>query len=152
MPIENLTKWGVSKALSKQLCTEAGFFDWIRDHIANADNKMYVVAGENINGGNAVIVDTDGKVYKFDITDPLHANRFAGMAETSTTLGDTCTVTVMGVYTNVGSGYTPGVTYYVAANSMLTATPPVVGTVHAVGVGVATDKVVINNNLEFELI
>lgn len=149
---ENSKKWNVLTALSTKLGTEKGFFDWIREHIANADNKMYVMAGENINGGNAVIVLGDGKVYKFDITNPLHNNRFAGVADTSTLAGDICNITVTGVYVNIGSGYTPGVTYYVAANSMLTSAAPLLGIICIVGVGVETDKILINNNLQYEVI
>lgn len=149
---ENPKKWNVSKALSKQLGTEQGFFDWIREHVANADNKITVEAGENINGGNAVVVETDGKVYKFDIANPLHNNKFTGMAETSVLMGNDCSITIMGVYTNVGSGYIAGTTYYVAANSMLTSVAPSPGIICVVGVGVETDKILINNNLQYEAI
>lgn len=110
------------------------------------------VTGENINGGNAVIIGVDGKVYKFDITNSAHAGKFGGIAQTSTLLGADCIVVIAGIAENVGSGWTAGVTYYVASNSMLTSTPPTLGLLHNVGVGVATDKILINNNLEYEVI
>ena len=142
----------------RDISTKEGYLQWLRTNLniqtvgTSKSVKKSFVAGENINGGNAVIIDTNGRVYKFNIANPSHAGKFGGIADTSSLIETSCTITIAGECTNVGSGWTSGVSYYISSNSMLSPTPPINGIVHLVGIGSGTDKILINNSLEFETI
>lgn len=136
--------------------TENQFSSWLQRILpvieTGGGSTISLIAGEVINGGNAVIIENDSKIYKFDITNSLHAGKFAGVALNSVLSGNQCSVIVSGEMTNVGSGYSAGTVYYVAANSMLTSTAPAHGLIHKVGVGSGVDKILITSNLEFEIL
>jgi hypothetical protein len=57
-------------------------------------------------------------------------------------------VYVSGEAYEAGSGWQPGIVYYAGVSGLLTATPPANGILKVVGVGVATDTVLINNSFE----
>lgn len=114
-------------------------------------SKIYKLAGEIINGGCALMLNSDNKVYKFDINNPSHAGKFVGMSDRAVVQNESCPVTVTGVYENDMIGYVPGTRYYISATSILTSTPPTTGILHCVGVGAGVRKVLLNNDLEYEL-
>lgn len=105
-----------------------------------------------INGGRAVYLAADGKIYPFDITNSSHYDRFVGIAETSTVIGDYCTVVTHGVSTVVGSGWQMGIPYYIGANGFLSPNIPTVGLVKQIGVGINGERVLIMPHTEFEII
>lgn len=111
-------------------------------------NIFSAIAGEVISGGKAVIIDTDGKAYVFDIHNDNHYGKTAGIAKTSATTAILFDIFVNGVVNEPGSGWSAGINYYVSANGTLTSTPPSTGTVKLMAVGVAADTVLITNVFE----
>lgn len=111
--------------------------------------KSTYTAGVIINGGKAVMLDTDGKVYPFDITNSAHYNRYIGVAETAAAANDPCVIVLQGKSELIGSGWTAGTPYYIAASSLLTSVRPATGLIKQVGVGVTTDVILIQSGLHF---
>src|SRR5688572_17701912 len=111
----------------------------------NSVVKKTFTAGAVINGGKAVMIDTDGKIYPFDITNNYHFDKFIGIAETAALIGNPCVVVTQGEIQSVGAGWTPGVAYYIGASGILTNIPPVSPAwVKQVGIGIDTDKIILN--------
>ena len=107
------------------------------------------VSGEIISGGMALISATDGKVYKYDITNEEHYGKFIGISKTSAILNASIEVYKVGdIAQEVGSGWSDGQIYYISPTSLLTTIAPSTGTVVRIGVGVATDKIIINSSQE----
>ena len=111
-------------------------------------NIMAAVAGENISGGKAVIVYTDGLVYVYDISNEAHYGLSVGIAKTAATTGGAIDVFMNGIATEAGSGWVAGKKYYVSSTGVLTDTPPVTGLSKLVGVGTKTDSILITNIFE----
>lgn len=110
--------------------------------------KKNFIAGVIINGGKALIMDIDGKVYPFDITDESHYDKYVGIAETAANQDDICTVVINGEVKTLGSGWLVGIPYYIAATSFLSSTPPSTGIVKQIGVGISNDTILITNGTE----
>ena len=107
------------------------------------------ISGEAISSGMALISATDGKVYKYDIANEDHYGKFIGISKTSATANLPIQIYKKGDIANeVGSGWGQGLIYYIASTSLLTTTAPLVGTVVSVGVGIATDRIIINSSQE----
>lgn len=109
-------------------------------------------AGQIINGGKAVRVDTDGKLYLFDINNPSHYGKYVGIAQQSSIVDDPCEVVLRGKAAFGGSGWVAGQDYYIDSTGLLTATPPSTGLVKRVAVGITTDEIVVIEGEEFEAI
>jgi hypothetical protein len=114
--------------------------------------KVQYPAGAIINGGKAVMIDTDGKIYPFDISDPYHYDKYLGIAQTSTIVDDLCTVVITGKVTALGQSWVAGTPYYIASTSFLSSTPPVSGFTKQVGIGVDVDTIIILGGVEFIVI
>lgn len=107
-------------------------------------------AGETISSGMAIMIDTDGKVYKYNVRDMSHYGAGFGIAKTSGVNGSTIVVRLAGTsITDVGSGWTQGVSYFIAENSLLTSTAPSIGgsdlILKRIAIGTSTDTVFIND-------
>lgn len=103
------------------------------------------IAGETINGGKAVIIDTDGLIYNIDITDTSHAYKYLGIAVNAANIGDPVNVVSYGKTDVLGSGWIAGQSYFISNTSYLSTTPPTVGYCKQVGVGVTNDIINIGN-------
>lgn len=104
------------------------------------------LAGENISGQMVVILDTDNKIYKYNISNTAHYGKCIGISKTSASTGNNITVSVIGSeLLSSGSGWTTGVTYFVSSASLLTSTPPTTGLLKRIALGIDTDKVLIEN-------
>lgn len=101
------------------------------------------VAGEDINGGKAVMIDTDGKVYLFDILNPYHYDKYLGISSTAVLAGQQCTIVTHGKNTTLGPGWLSGRPYYIATGGDLSTTPPSLGFLKQIGVGIDTDTIMI---------
>lgn len=109
-------------------------------------SEMDFIAGENISSGMAVVIWTDGSVYKYDVANNLHAGLTCGIAKTSVLIGNQITVTLTGsIHQEVGSGWLPGVSYFVSTTSILSSTAPTIGIVKKIGTGVDIDTIFIND-------
>lgn len=119
---------------------------------SNDSVKKTFTAGEIINGGKAVRIGSDGKIYIFDINNPTFYGSYVGIAETAAVTNDLCVVVISGLGTFSGSSFVAGTPYYIAATGLLTSTPPSIGLVKKVAVGVDSDTVLISETVEFETI
>jgi len=101
------------------------------------------IAGAMINGGKAVYVDVDKKVYPFDISNPYHYSRYAGIAETSAYTNAPVSVVSDGPSKIIGSGWQAGAPYVIGADGFLTTTVPASGLIKQVGVGIDNDTILL---------
>ena len=122
--------------------------------IANVSaGSVTKIAGENISSGMAIVVWTDGLVYKYDISNINHAGISCGMSKTSGSIGSNITIIFAeNELTEVGSGWGPGNSYYIGSNSLLTTTPPLTGISKKIATGIGIDTIVINNYPEHILL
>lgn len=116
-----------------------------------AIRKQYT-AGEDINGGKAVIIDTDGKVYAMDITNSYHYQRYLGIAEQAVVTNDLVYVITHGEVNTLGSGWIAGMPYYISSTGFLSSTPPTSGNCRQVGVGIDNNKINIGTFSNYILI
>jgi hypothetical protein len=87
---------------------------------------LTLVAGQNINAFQGVVIQSDGLAYKADVTNLGHAGKFIGVAETSVTTGNTLRIRQVGVINNLGFLFTPGNRIYVGGSpGDLIQTPPI---------------------------
>lgn len=110
------------------------------------------IAGAIINGGKAVIMDTDGLIYPMDITDSNHWYQYVGIAINAAIINDPVNVVVSGKTQVLGSGWIPGIGYYISSTGYLSNTPPITGFCKQVGVGVDNDTINIVNYSDYILI
>lgn len=110
--------------------------------------KQTYIAGTVINGGKAVIVDVDKRIYPFDISNPYHYDKYLGIAEGGGSFMDQIVVVTQGVSKVIGTGWHPGMGYYIGGNSFLTSIPPLIGMVKQVAVGVDDNTIIVNNEVE----
>jgi hypothetical protein len=106
----------------------------------NIQSKKYG-AGEYIERGSACIIETNGNVYLFDITDPSHNFKYVGVAYNTCSQGQIVDIVQEGFLGWSGAPYQKGVVYYVGSDSKLTATPPVTGLVKQIGIGLPSTVV-----------
>lgn len=120
--------------------------NWKFDPLITSSSDSLIrkfTAGEDINGGRAVMIDTDAKIYLFDISNPYHYDKYLGISSTSVLSGEDCTVVINGKNNTLGPGWLPGRPYYIAAGGNLSTTPPSVGFLKQVAVGIDTDTIMI---------
>lgn len=114
---------------------------------------LSLTAGETISSGMAVVIWTDNKVYKYDITNSAHAGLTCGIAKTSGTLDNFMDIVLPGnIITESGSGWISGISYFVAATSLLTSTAPTSGIIKKIGTGIDVDTILVNNYNELIII
>lgn len=126
--------------------------DWHALQPGGASGEAIIIsytAGEAINGGRALYMNADGKVYHLDITDPATYLLYVGIATHAAVLNDPIDVISQGKTELIGSGWLPGQRYWIAASGFLATTPPVTGLSKAVGVGIDTDTINIINFTEY---
>lgn len=79
------------------------------------------ILGENVSNGNALMVKSDGKIYKADATTQANCDAFVGIATADGVAGERAVYISIG-FKNDYTGLTPGTVYY------LTNIPGVIGT------------------------
>lgn len=114
--------------------------------------KKDYIAGETINGGKAVMMDSDALIYVFDINNSSHFGKCIGVAEQSVISGDLCTIVGQGVSSLIGSGWTAGSKYYISSTGFLSSTSPILGWCQIVAIGVDTNIISVQLQLGIELI
>jgi hypothetical protein len=119
------------------------FLDWIRANVHTNRLTKYFHCGETINNGQAVMVGTDGKAYLFNVNNPTHETKFAGVAETSGDPNIIIRVVTEGVIYVEDQPWIAGESYYVDTDSFLTSTLPVSGIIRLVGVGLEPGRLLI---------
>lgn len=134
--------------IDEYITDKKGLFRKVNPVSSTGTVKKNFIAGTIINGGKAVVMDTDGKIYPFNIANDSHYDKYVGVAETAALQDDICTVVINGEVKTLGSGWLTGTPYYIASTSFLTDTPPTVGIVKQIGVGIATDTILITNGTE----
>lgn len=100
---------------------------------ANVIQPIYGgILGENVTNGAALMVKSDGKIYKADATSQANADAFVGIAIQDCVAGENALFISCGFKTDY-TGLIPGTVYY------LTNTPGVIGT----SPGAVTKKVAV---------
>lgn len=129
------------------------FLAWIDANVSSKNRlTKKFQAGAIINGGRAVYLNNDNLIYPFDINDSWCFDRFVGIAETSTIIGDVCTVVTWGVSHVIGSGWTPGTPYYINDNGYLSPDAPTIGLVLQAGIGIDGERLLVEPHTRFEII
>lgn len=116
------------------------FLEWIRDNLNTNRLTKYFQCGEIISTGQAIMVGTDGKAYLFNINNPDHEFKYAGVAETS---GDPNIIIRAVTHGVLDIPVVTGSPYYVSTTSFLQTTAPVSGLVRFVGVAVDTQRLLL---------
>lgn len=108
-------------------------------------NEITRPAGETIATGIAVIIDADGRVYHYDITNPDHYGKLCGVSRQAALKGNLLDVCVSGELTEAGSGWRAGDMYYVGSGGVLQVEVPATGTPCVIAVGTAADTILVKN-------
>ena len=114
--------------------------------------KKDFTAGATINGGKAVWVDSDGLLYPFNISSSSQFGKCLGIAETSASIGQTCSVVLTGESSLIGSGWQAGELYYISSTGFLSTTPPTSGWCQIAGVGVDNETICVDLQLGLQII
>lgn len=112
-------------------------------HQQSAGFEITKIAGENIPGGAAVIIDVTGRAYLFDPSNDNHYSKSVGIARHSAMEDHSIDICFAGEIVVAGSGWVAGTVYYVGAGGVLTPAIPAVGTPCMIGVGTAQDTILI---------
>lgn len=118
---------------------------WIDENLPRDVVTKHLYAGENLGSSMGIRVGSDGKAYKFDITDPSQYNKYLGVSSHSTNTGAIVKITLVGLLQPPGT-WVAGTVYYIGLDSYLTSTTPGSGLVKVAGVGVDANRLVVLNN------
>jgi hypothetical protein len=111
--------------------------------VASGDAAI-VTAGEPLNGGRAIFIDTDGKAYKADKDSLSEVRGILGINPGAISIGTTGIVKFLGMIVDpVWSWATNGV-IYCGADGVLTQTPPATGNVRRIGVAFSATSLVVS--------
>jgi hypothetical protein len=105
--------------------------------------KQNYFTGAVVSGGMVVMIDTDRKVYPFDITNPYHFDKYLGVALQAGIPNTQISVITQGPGTFPGVGWLPGMPYYIGSTSFLTSVPPTLGVLKQVSVGIDTNTIIV---------
>lgn len=116
-----------------------------------ASLSVSYAAGENINAGRVVVIDGNEAFY-FQRTDPTHAGRAIGITLNAATTGNSVAVQFVGRVTDAGfSGLTDAVVW-ADNNGQLTTTRPTSGILQKVGIGLGSNRVLIDPSIQITMI
>ena len=91
------------------------------NNIQNNPNKITgLVAGENLNSGDAIVMKSDGKIYKGDNSDITTVENFLGFISDSYFTGNTVSEDKIHTTSFSTSGLSAGSTYYIGTNGAVT--------------------------------
>jgi hypothetical protein len=107
--------------------------------------KSTYLTGELIQGGKAVILDSDKRLYVFNPSLPTHFRKYVGIAEQTATPSTLCRVVTEGESNYVGSGWIAGSPYYIGPDGYLMTTLPPSGFVKQAGIGIDTDTLLVKS-------
>lgn len=94
------------------------FLQWISDHIKPNRTVKYFHTNGDVFPGMAVIVDIDGRAHPYDINNPEHENKYAGVVEAKNA-DNVVLVITHGVLFNATLNWQQGVPYYIASNAYI---------------------------------
>lgn len=119
----------------------------IDDVPENIEGQTEIVkdAGENINGGRAVVVQND-LVYLYNPNNPLHYARIIGISKNSVLAGEKVNIVMLGIVTNL-AGLVEDVPYYAVLNGELSDTPLTSGINQIVGVALSETELLIQQRI-----
>ena len=85
------------------------------------------VAGENLGGHRAVIVDNDNKVYYGDRTNFAHMYKVVGITRGAANIGTNVEIQTYGLMTELSWNWIAGQPIFLGTNGLLTQIPPTTG-------------------------
>lgn len=101
--------------------------------------------GETIHSGQAVYINTDGKIYKVDPSISFHTDRYIGVLEKYGSNSSIGRVVLSGLSTTTPT-YINGSIYYIASDSYLTTTTPISGNIIKVGIGTSQGIIIVSSS------
>lgn len=131
---------------------ENGFYDGAGNPIEVAlptpisENTIELTAGENIHGGVAVYIGSDGQVYEYTSDNIDAREQYLGLAATAALAGGLVNVVPSGIFINQGAGYQSGGTYYASPTAYPSLQPPTTGLVRVLGVGIDNNKIMLKDD------
>jgi hypothetical protein len=129
---------------------------WLQDCIddvpENIEGHTEIVkeAGENINGGRAVIVEND-LVFLFNPTNPAHYARIVGISKNSVLAGADVNIVMIVIVTGL-SGLTKDEPVYAVLNGELSNIPISLGISQIVGIALSENELLINQRIPIKKI
>jgi hypothetical protein len=124
---------------------------WIQDCIddvpENIEGHTEIVkeAGENINGGRAVVVEND-LVFLYNPNNPLHYARIVGISKNSVLIGEDVNIVMIGIVTGLG-GLVKDEPYYAVLNGELS-NIPITGAINQIiGIALSENELLINQRI-----
>jgi hypothetical protein len=129
---------------------------WIQDCIddvpENIEGHTEIVkeAGENINGGRAVVVEND-LVLLFNPLDTAHYARIVGISKNSVLIGEDVNIVMIGIVTGLG-GLTKDEPVYAVLNGELSNVPISLGISQIVGIALSENELLINQRIPIKKI
>lgn len=133
---ENPNKWALTKTVSKQIGTEQGFFDWIREHNPPGSLVTNFIAQEAITAYK--VVTANG--FQANSLNLLHRGKIIGIAISSVANGFGGTTVAIGEITNPAWVWVIGDIIYLNGTSLST-TPPSTGFIQPIGVVTASNRI-----------
>jgi len=85
------------------------------------------IAGENLGGHRAVIVDNDNKVYYGDRTNLAHMYKVVGITRGAANIGTNVEIQTYGLMTELSWNWIAGQPIFLGTNGLLTQIPPTNG-------------------------
>jgi len=124
----------------------------IDDIPENIEGNTEIVkeAGENINGGRAVVVQDD-LVYLFNPTNPLHYARIVGISKNSVLIGEDINIVMIGIITGLG-GLVKDEPVYAVTGGELSNVPISLGISQIVGIALSENELLINQRIPIKKI
>lgn len=117
---------------------------------AGGVNNKYI-AGEEINGGKVLILQSDGKVYKYDIGDLMHMNKYIGVSTHAASIGDEVNVCSFGIM-DYDNSFPIGSPLFIGLSGSLSLSSPNVGNCKQVAISLNINKIILINHAEMHLI
>lgn len=108
-----------------------------------ASNLETYPAGENLNAGRLVVID-GGEAFYFQISNPLHAGRAFGITKSSALTGNDVTIQPSGIVTDAAFSALTETPVWAIANGQISNTRPAPGLIQKVGVGLGSNKILID--------
>ena len=124
----------------------------IDDVPENIEGQTEIVkeAGENINGGRAVVVQDD-LVYLYNPNNPLHYARIVGISKNSVLAGEDVNIVMLGIVTGLG-GLVKDKPYYAVLNGELSDIPLTGAINQIIGIALSENELLIQQRIPIKKI
>lgn len=103
------------------------------------------IAGENLGGHRAVILDADNVAFYADQTNLSHLFRVAGITSGAVVVGDFTTIMTSGVFSEPSWAWAPDLPIFLGTSGLLTQTPPIGGFQQVLAVAISPTSIFVGS-------